>query len=64
MTIAHTNPREEMMALEIQQLKTDRNYWRKLAEDYRREADTARDLLDKSRRIILEMDAKLLRGKA
>lgn len=64
MTITNITPREQELALEIQQLKTDRNYWRKLAEDYRREADTARDLLDKSRRIILEMDAKLLRGKA
>ena len=64
MSITNITPREQELALEITQLKTDRDRWRRLAEDYRKEADNARELLDQARRIILEMDAKVLRGKA
>ena len=64
MTITNITPREQELALEIIQLKTDRDLWRRQAEDYRRECDHARELLDKARAIIREMDAKVLRGKA
>lgn len=63
MTITNITPREQELALEIIQLKTDRDLWRRQAEDYRREADKARELLDQARTIIRELDAKVLRGK-
>ena len=64
MSITNITPREQELALELQQVKTDRDHWRRLADDYRREADNARELLDRARTLIREMDAKLLRGKA
>lgn len=64
MTITNITPREQELALEIIQLKTDRDLWRKQAEQYRKECDTARDLLDRARSLIRDMDAKVLRGKA
>lgn len=64
MTITNITPREQELALELQQVKTDRDYWRKTAMAYRKETDTARELLDRARQLIREMDAKLLRGKA
>lgn len=64
MTITNITPREQNLSLEVAQLKTERDHWRKRAEDYRRECDTARELLDQARNLIREMDQKLLRGKA
>lgn len=63
MTITNITPAEQALALAITQLQTDRDFWRKQAEDYRRQADQARDMLDQARNIIREQDAKLLRGK-
>lgn len=64
MTITNITPREQELALEITLLKTERDLLRKLVNEYRNEADHARDLLDRARQLIREMDAKLLRGKA
>lgn len=63
MTITNITPREQELAIELVQLRTDRDFWRKMAEDYRRESDHARELLDQARNLIREMDAKLLRGQ-
>lgn len=64
MTITNITPREQELALELQLVRTDRDLWRKQAEEYRKECDAARDLLDQARQLIRDMDAKLLRGKA
>jgi hypothetical protein len=63
MTITNITPREQELALELTLLKTERDLLRKLVDEYRKEADTARELLDKCRNIIREMDQKAMRGK-
>ena len=62
MTITNITPREQNLALEIVQLKTERDHWRKQAEQYRKECDTARELLDQARNLIRDMDQRALRG--
>lgn len=62
MSITNITPREQELALELQTVKTDRDLWRKTAEDYRRQADDARELLDRCRAIVRDMDLKVLRG--
>ena len=62
MTITNITPAEQALALAITQLQTDRDFWRRQAEDYRRECDHARELLDQARNIIRELDQKIMRG--
>lgn len=63
MTITNITPREQELALELTLMKTERDLLRKLVDEYRKEADNSRELLDKCRAIIREMDAKLLRSR-
>lgn len=63
MTITNITPREQNMQLEIEQLKTERDHWRRLATEYRNETDKARELLDNARKIIRDLDQKVMRSK-
>lgn len=63
MTITNITPREQNLQLQIDQLKTERDHWRRLATDYRQQAEQAIELLAKSRALIRDLDQKLMRGK-
>lgn len=63
MTITNITPREQNMQLEIEQIKTERDHWRRLATEYRHETDKARELLDNARKIIRDLDQKVMRSK-
>lgn len=63
MTITNITPREQELALELTFIKAERDLLLKLVDEYKKETETARQLLDLTRQLVRELDAKVLRGK-
>jgi uncharacterized coiled-coil DUF342 family protein len=64
MSITNITPAEQALELQVAQLKTERDHYRKQSDAYRKECDHARELLDQARNLIREMDQKIMRGKS